>query len=176
MKKKSIFVWLFLFITLTTFYFDFNKTSFVESFKLKQIEINGVKNADINSINLRLEYFKDQNVFFLKQEEIANAIIDLDFINKAIDNITEDRAAAKTLLMALMKHIHQSEERHQAVGLIAAKYLETLQRSNEQLVKVASLVQKKTSKDQAITEKDNEARRLFVFLFFYYLYYQEGSS
>ena len=82
MKKKSIFVWLFLFITLTTFYFDFNKTSFVESFKLKQIEINGVKNADINSINLRLEYFKDQNVFFLKQEEIANAIIDLDFINK----------------------------------------------------------------------------------------------
>ena len=82
MKKKSIFVWLFLFITLTTFYFDFNKTSFVESFKLKQIEINGVKNADINLINLRLEYFKDQNVFFLKQEEIANAIINLDFINK----------------------------------------------------------------------------------------------
>ena len=82
MKKKSIFVWLFLFITLTTFYFDFNKTSFVESFKLKQIEINGIKNADINLINLRLEYFKDQNVFFLKQEEIANAIINLDFINK----------------------------------------------------------------------------------------------
>ena len=82
MKKKSIIVWLFLFITLTTFYFDFNKTSFVESFKLKQIEINGVKNADINLINLRLEYFKDQNVFFLKQEEIANAIINLDFINK----------------------------------------------------------------------------------------------
>lgn len=79
-----------------------------------------------------------------------------NFINKAIDNITEDRAAAKTLLMALMKHIHQSEERHQAVGLIAAKYLETLQRSNEQLVKVASLVQKKTSTDQGITEKDKQ--------------------
>ena len=79
-----------------------------------------------------------------------------NFINKAIDNITEDRAAAKTLLMALMKHIHQSEERHQAVGLIAAKYLETLQRSNEQLVKVASLVQKKTSRDQAITEEDKQ--------------------
>ena len=79
-----------------------------------------------------------------------------NFINKAIDNITEDRAAAKTLLMALMKHIHQSEERHQAVGLIAAKYLETLQRSNEQLVKVASLVQKKTSRDQGITEEDKQ--------------------
>lgn len=78
------------------------------------------------------------------------------FINKAIENITEDRAAAKTLLLALMKHIHQSEERHQAVGLIAAKYLETLQRSNEQLVKVASLVQKKTSTNQEITERDKQ--------------------
>ena len=79
-----------------------------------------------------------------------------NFINKAIDNITEDRAAAKTLLMALMKHIHQSEERHQAVGLIAAKYLETLQRSNEQLVKLTSLVQKQTSTNNKMTEKDKD--------------------
>ena len=82
MKKKSTFKWLFLFIILTTFYSDFNKTNFVECFKLKQIEINGVKNADANLINLRLEYFKDQNILFLKQEEIANAIISLDFIDK----------------------------------------------------------------------------------------------
>jgi F0F1-type ATP synthase membrane subunit b/b' len=79
-----------------------------------------------------------------------------NFIKQATENITEDRAAAKTLLMTLMKHIHQSEERHQAVGLVAAKYLETLQRSNEQLVKIASLVQKQTASDQGISEEDRQ--------------------
>ena len=38
----------------------------------------------------------------------------------------------------------------------AAKYLETLQRSNEQLVKLASLVQKKESSSDSITEQDRQ--------------------
>ena len=41
-----------------------------------------------------------------------------------------------------MKHIHTGEDKHREFGLIAAKYLETLQRSNEQLVKLAALLQK----------------------------------
>ena len=34
---------------------------------------------------------------------------------------------------------------HSEVGSVAAKYVETLQRSNEQLVKLASLINKKES-------------------------------
>ena len=58
MKKKSIFVWLFLFIILTTFYFDFNKTSFVEIFKVKKIELYGTENVEESLINLKLKQLK----------------------------------------------------------------------------------------------------------------------
>ena len=79
-----------------------------------------------------------------------------DFIDQAKNNITEDRAATKTLLMNLMKYMQTSDDRHREVGLVAAKYLETLQRSNEQLVKLAALVQKDTKQNQNITEEDKQ--------------------
>ena len=78
------------------------------------------------------------------------------FIEQATSNITEDRAATKTLLMTLMKYMQISDDRHKEVGMVAAKYLETLQRSNEQLVKLAALVQKKSSSDQGIIEEDKK--------------------
>ena len=66
-----------------------------------------------------------------------------DYIEKATSNVTEDRAATKTLLVNLLKYMQVSDDRHKEVGIIAAKYLETLQRSNEQLVKLAGIVSKK---------------------------------
>jgi anion-transporting ArsA/GET3 family ATPase len=79
-----------------------------------------------------------------------------DFIDKAIQNIVEDRAATKTLLMNLMKYMQTSDDRHREVGLVAAKYVETLQRSNEQLVKLANMLHKKKSQDESITDKDKQ--------------------
>ena len=79
-----------------------------------------------------------------------------DYLQEAIKNIQHDRAATKTLLMTLMKYMQISEDRHKEVGLIAAKYLETLQRSNEQLVKVTSIVAKKSSGSDQITDKDRQ--------------------
>lgn len=78
------------------------------------------------------------------------------FIEEAKENITEDRAATKTLLMTLMRYMKVSEDRHKEVGLIAAKYLETLQRSNEQLVKLASLMTKRESANESISEEDKQ--------------------
>ena len=65
------------------------------------------------------------------------------FIEEAIDNVRKDRAMASTLLIELMKILKQDETKHQYSGPVAAKYLETLQRSNEQLVKLANLLSKK---------------------------------
>mgnify|MGYP003656265826 CR=1 FL=1 len=79
-----------------------------------------------------------------------------EYIEKATTNIREDRAATKTLLMGLLKFMQVSEDRHKEVGLIAAKYLETLQRSNEQLVKIAALVSKKDSSNTSLTDDDRE--------------------
>ena len=65
------------------------------------------------------------------------------FIEEAIDNVRSDRAMASSLLIELVKILKQDETKHQYSGPVAAKYLETLQRSNEQLVKLASLLSKK---------------------------------
>tara|TARA_A100001391_G_C4988278_1_gene257330 strand:- start:325 stop:621 length:297 start_codon:yes stop_codon:yes gene_type:complete len=79
-----------------------------------------------------------------------------DFIERANTNVLEDRAATKTLLMTIMKYMQLGDDRHKEVGLIAAKYLETLQRSNEQLVKLAALVQKSERGEAGISEEDKQ--------------------
>ena len=40
--------------------------------------------------------------------------------------------------------------------IVAAKYLETLQRSNEQLVKTAALLQKQQSSDASISDEERD--------------------
>jgi len=77
------------------------------------------------------------------------------YIEEATQNIRDDRAIAADLLIDLIKHIKTEDTRHQA-GLTAAKYLETLQRSNEQLVKIATLIQKKNSLNVGLSEEDKE--------------------
>jgi len=75
---------------------------------------------------------------------------------EAITNIREDRAQTKDLLTDLIKYMVASEDRHKDVGLTAAKYVETLQRSNEQLVKIAGLKQKTERGNGGLTEEDRE--------------------
>ena len=80
-----------------------------------------------------------------------------EFIEEAINNVRDDRAIASTLLIELMKILKQDETKHQYSGPVAAKYLETLQRSNEQLVKLAGLISKKepTSSGLSSIEKSD---------------------
>ena len=66
-----------------------------------------------------------------------------EYVQEAIDNVRKDRAIASSLLVDLMTVLKQDDSKHQYSGPVAAKYLETLQRSNEQLVKLASLMAKK---------------------------------
>ena len=76
------------------------------------------------------------------------------FIDEAIKNIRNDRDVTRRLLDDVMIYLSKSDERHREVGITAAKYVETLQRSNEQLVKVATLLQKKESKQEGLTDND----------------------
>ena len=77
-------------------------------------------------------------------------------LENAISNITKDRETTEDLLKDLMKYMSISPDRHAEVGTIAAKYVETLQRSNEQLVKIVSLLQKKESTSQGLSEDEKE--------------------
>ena len=82
-----------------------------------------------------------------------------EFIEETIKNIRDDRDTVKYLLTGLLAEIQKSGHSHKDVGLIAAKYVETLQRSNEQLVKVTSLIQKDTKTQDGLSLEDK--RELF---------------
>ncbi len=84
---------------------------------------------------------------------------DLDsLLEQALNNINEDRQETEFLLGSLKEYMQVSPERHADSGPVAAKYVETLQRSNEQLVKLATLVFKKESQKgfESLSDKDKE--------------------
>ena len=78
------------------------------------------------------------------------------YLEEAIDNIRSDRAVTSTLLTDLLIKIKENsaDDNHKDFGLIASKYVETLQRSNEQLVKITALLSKKEAASVSLTEDD----------------------
>ncbi len=84
------------------------------------------------------------------------------YIEEAIDNIRNDRAIASSLLIDLTQHLKKDDNRHQHTGQVAAKYLEVLQRSNEQLVKVTALLSKRQKGEQGLTSEDKEQLYDFI--------------
>ena len=60
------------------------------------------------------------------------------------------------MLKDLVKYIATDEHRHKEVGIVAAKYVETLQRSNEQLVKLATIQKKGEKENMNLSNEDRE--------------------
>ena len=82
------------------------------------------------------------------------------YIIDSTKNIEEDRSITTKLLQDLIVTMDKHKEEkytHKNFGEIAAMYLETLQRSNEQLVKIAALVQRSDGTKEGLSrnEKDN---------------------
>jgi len=87
-----------------------------------------------------------------------------EYISDVITNINNDRAITSTLLSDLIieiKNSPQAYDSHKELGQIAAKYVETLQRSNEQLVKVTVLLQKNSSKTEDVALSNEDKDELF---------------
>ena len=64
------------------------------------------------------------------------------YIQETVTNIRKDREVTQELLDDALKWLAKDESRHREIGLVLSKYVETLQRSNEQLVKVVTLMSK----------------------------------
>jgi hypothetical protein len=81
-----------------------------------------------------------------------------EYIKESLTNIRDDRAVTSTLLTELLIEMKKAGdlETHKQLGLIASKYVETLQRSNEQLVKITSLLSKKQSDSTQLDESDKQ--------------------
>jgi len=78
------------------------------------------------------------------------------FIEEVVNNIRKDREITKRLLDDAIVYLSKDEERHREIGIIVAKYVETLQRSNDQLVKISTIVQRKESKNTGLSDFDKE--------------------
>ena len=78
-----------------------------------------------------------------------------DHLKEAIENIREDRKITRELLDDAIKFVAKDEARHQQIGMTLAKYVETLQRSNEQIVRIATLLSK-NEKSEGLTDDDME--------------------
>tara|TARA_B100001287_G_C22334516_1_gene367832 strand:- start:261 stop:551 length:291 start_codon:yes stop_codon:yes gene_type:complete len=76
-----------------------------------------------------------------------------DYIDEVVENIRKDREVTKELLQDAIKWLSKDESRHREIGIVMAKYVETLQRSNEQLVKVVSMMSKK-QKDSGLSSEE----------------------
>jgi len=88
-----------------------------------------------------------------------------EYIENAIQNIKDDRAVTSNLLTDVITEIKNarasSYDSHKELGQIAAKYVETLQRSNEQLVKIATLLQKKETRESIAELSGEDKDELF---------------
>jgi len=84
-----------------------------------------------------------------------------EYLKEAIDNIREDRDVTKELLDDIVQFLAKGESTHRDVGLTAAKYVETLQRSNEQLVKISGLLLKSATSEVEVSLSDIDKDEIY---------------
>jgi len=78
-------------------------------------------------------------------------------IEEALDNIRNDRKMAREFLNEIANQIANDGEQNKYLSPVAAKHIETLQRSNEQLVKLIGLRQKGRGSTAILSEEDKDS-------------------
>jgi len=75
-------------------------------------------------------------------------------VEEALANIRKDRKLAREFLNEIANEIAKDPDNNRALSPVAAKHVETMQRSNEQLVKLISIKQKQNTQETGLTEDD----------------------
>ena len=79
-----------------------------------------------------------------------------ELVEEALGNIRNDRKVAREFLNEVANQIAREPEQNKYLSPVAAKHIETLQRSNEQLVKIISLKQKEQVASVELSEQDKQ--------------------
>jgi len=77
-------------------------------------------------------------------------------IDEALDNIRSDRKSAREFLNEIANLIASDADQNKYLSPVAAKHIETLQRSNEQLVKLIGIQKKSDPKQDILSEEDKD--------------------
>jgi len=77
-------------------------------------------------------------------------------VSEALGNIRKDRKIAREFLNEIANQIASDPEQNKYLSPVAAKHVETMQRSNEQLVKIISLQQKAEGTSKGLSDNDKD--------------------
>ncbi len=75
-------------------------------------------------------------------------------VEEALANIRKDRKLAREFLNEIANEIAKDPDNNRSLSPVAAKHVETMQRSNEQLVKLISIKHKQNTHDIGLSEED----------------------
>ena len=78
-------------------------------------------------------------------------------MEEALGNIRNDRKVAREFLNEIANAIAKDAEQNKYLSPVAAKHIETMQRSNEQLVKLIGLKHKASGREVELTEDDKNS-------------------
>ena len=83
MKKKNyLFLWILLFIFLTTYSFNSSQNTQFTFLPLKKIQIEGANNSDNKKIAETLDQFKGKSIIFVNRYKMNRSINNLQFIKE----------------------------------------------------------------------------------------------
>jgi len=77
-------------------------------------------------------------------------------VGEALDNIRNDRKMAREFLNEIANQIASDSENNRSLSPVAAKHIETMQRSNEQLVKLINIKQKNAEASFELSQDDKD--------------------
>ena len=78
-------------------------------------------------------------------------------ISEALGNIRDDRKVAREFLNEIANQIANDPDKNKYLSPVAAKHVESLQRSNEQLVKLIGLRQKGQTRRMSFSSEDKNS-------------------
>jgi hypothetical protein len=78
-------------------------------------------------------------------------------VSEALVNIRSDRKVAREFLNEIANIISSDADQNKYLSPVAAKHIETLQRSNEQLVKIISIQKKDKESSNKLSEEDKDS-------------------
>ena len=84
-----------------------------------------------------------------------------DLMDDTMDAIKTDRKNAEDLLTDVALELGKSPDKYRDVGMVAAKLIESMSRSNEQRIKLIAILAKKTDDDEFGEVSEDEATELY---------------
>ncbi len=80
--KKNLFIWLFIFVFLSTYSLNSTQKKKISIFSIENININGIKNVNETDFKSKINKFFGESLFFFNSKEIKKIASEFSFIKE----------------------------------------------------------------------------------------------